>query len=398
MNTIILIVSLFLSASRGAETGVIDAELVSAKNEFGFKVLSTLVSSAPQENVFISPYSIATALTMTYNGAAGSTRTAMGATLGVGNLEIQRLNTGEKFLAARLKSSKPDLELLIANSLWARKEVAFNPAFLNTNKEFYQAEVATLDFKSPDAAKKINTWVKDKTKGKIDKVVDRIKPEAVLFLINAVFFKGRWQEKFDPGNTQDDKFYPDDAQPVPVKMMTRSGKFRYLETAELQAVELPYDEGKVSMLIFLPARGKLDSLIFYLSSSTWQEWRGRFRSREGTVWLPRFKMEYEKSLKEVLTELGMGVAFDLNQADFSLMGKGGPGFAIGDVKHKSFVEVNEEGTEAAAVTSVEMVLASVPPQPRFEMVINRPFLFAIQDNETGTILFLGAIRNPSAHN
>ncbi|NPV14372.1 serpin family protein [candidate division WOR-3 bacterium] len=398
MNTLILIFSLFLSASRGAETGVIDANLVSAKNDFGFRVLSTLVSSAPKENVFISPYSIATALTMTYNGSDGETRSAMAQALGIAGIELERLNTEEKFLSGQLKKDKPGVELLIANSLWARKGVTFNSAFLNTNKEFYQAAVAAIDFNSPDAPKKINNWVKDKTKGKIDKIVDQIKPEAVLFLINAVYFKGRWQEKFDPKMTGDDKFYPDYGNPVPVKMMTRSGKFRYLETEGLQAVELPYGEGEVSMLIFLPAAGKLDDLIAQLSSAFWQEWWGRFRSREGTVLLPRFKMEYEKSLRDVLIELGMGIAFDLNQADFSLMGKGGPGFAIGDVKHKSFVEVNEEGTEAAAVTSVEMVLAAVPSQPRFEMVVNRPFLFAIQDNETGAILFLGVVRNLSRGN
>lgn len=398
MNTIILIVSLFLSASRGAEAGVIDANLVSAKNDFGFRVLSTLVSSAPKENVFISPYSIATALTMTYNGSGGQTRGAMAQALGIAGIELQRLNTGEKFLAGQLKKDKAGVELLIANSLWARKGVTFNSTFLNTNKEFYQAKVAAIDFNTPDAPKKINSWVKDKTKGKIDKIVDQIKPEAVLFLINAVYFKGRWQEKFDPKMTRDDKFYPDNSDPVLVKMMMRSGKFRYLETDAFQAVELPYGEGEVSMLIFLPAAGKLDDLIAQMSSAFWQEAWGRFRSREGTVWLPRFKLEYEQSLRDVLIELGMGIAFDLNQADFSLMGKGGPGFAIGDVKHKTFVEVNEEGTEAAAVTSVEMVLASVPPQPRFEMVVNRPFLFAIQDNETGTILFLGVVRNPSGGN
>ncbi len=398
MNTIILIVSLFLSASRGAETGVIDANLVSAKNDFGFRVLSTLVRSAPKENVFISPYSIATALTMTYNGSGGQTRSVMAQTLGIAGIELQRLNAGEKFLAGQLKKDKPGVELLIANSLWARKWVTFNSAFLNTNKEFYQAEVAAIDFNSPDAPKKINNWVKDKTKGKIDKIVDQIKPEAVLFLINAVYFKGRWQEKFDPKMTRDDKFYPDNGSAVVVKMMMRSGKFRYLETDAFQAVELPYGEGEVSMLIFLPAAGKLDDLIAQLSSAFWQESRGRFQSREGTVLLPRFKLEYEQSLRDVLIELGMGIAFDLNQADFSLMGKGGPGFAIGDVKHKTFVEVNEEGTEAAAVTSVEMVLASVPPQSRFEMVVNRPFLFAIQDNETGAILFLGEVRNPSGGN
>lgn len=394
MNYIILTVALFLSASRAAEKGVPDARLVLAKNDFGFKVIASLVQSSPEENVFISPYSIATALSMTYNGAGGETRTAMAKVLGVAGIELERLNTEERVLAKLLKKDKPGVELLIANSLWARKGVVFNPGFMKTNKEFYQAEVATLDFNSPDAANKTNNWVKNKTKGKIDKIVDQIKPEAVLFLINAVYFNGRWQERFDPKNTREDKFYLENEPPVPVPMMMRSGKFRYLETAEFQAVELPYGDGEMSMLIFLPALGvKLDSLITRLSSAAWQEWWNRFRSRQGVVHLPRFKLTYETSLKEVLVKLGMGIAFDLNRADFSLMGKNRPGFAIGDVKHKSFVEVNEEGTEAAAVTSLEMVLAAVP-EGRFEMIVNRPFLFAIQDHETGTIVFLGAVRSP----
>lgn len=398
MNIIILTVTLFLSASRAAEKSVPDARLVLTKNDFGFKVLGALVQSSPAENIFISPYSIATALSMTYNGAGGETRTAMAKVLGVAGIELERLNTGERLLAELLRKDNPGVELLIANSLWARKGIVFNPGFLKTNKEFYQAEITTLDFNHPAAANKINNWVKDKTKGKIDKIVDQIKPEAVLFLINAVYFKGRWQERFDPKNTREDKFYLEDEPPVPVPMMMRSGKFRYLETAQFQAVELPYGDGKMSMLIFLPAVGvKLDSLITRLSSATWQEWWNRFRSRQGAVHLPRFKITYETSLQEVLVKLGMGLAFDLNRADFSLMGKNRPGFAIGDVKHKSFVEVNEEGTEAAAVTSVEMVMAAVPAE-RFEMIVNRPFLFAIQDNETGVIVFLGAVKSPGKDN
>lgn len=385
-----------MGAAPRIENVTVDGTLVSAKNAFGFKVFGALTRAPLQENVFIAPFSVATALAMTCNGAAGETRNAIARTLGVTDISVARLNRAEKTLAGRLKKADERVELLVANSLWARKGIAFNPAFIKINREFYQAEVTALDFNRPDAPGTINAWVKERTRGRIQKIVNQIKPEAVLFLINAVYFKGKWRNEFDPAATREGDFYPGDGATVRVKMMQRSGRFLYCAGDGFQAVELPYGSGKFSMFIFLPAQEVgLDNFLSQFTFDNWGVWLGMFRSSEGTLRLPRFKIEYERSLNDVLTELGMGIAFDLQRADFSAMGRGP--FAIGDVKHKSFVEVNEEGTEAAAVTSVEMVLASVP-HGRFEMTVDRPFVFAIQDNDTGLILFLGAVVNPAAVN
>lgn len=387
---IILTVSLFLSAPSVAQPGVQVVDLSGEKNRFGFKLLAELITEPGAKNIFISPYSITTALTMTYNGAAGETKTTMAKTLGITAMTQEELNNKERALGTALQSGK-DVELLIANSLWARKGVGFNSQFIKTNRDFYRAEVTTLDFNRPDAVVRINNWVKEKTRGKIERIVQQIKPEAVLFLINAVYFKGKWQEEFDPKATYEADFRVPGAEKRRVMMMRRSGKFHYFETPEFQAVELPYGDARVSMLVFLPQE-EMDLVDFVkgLTPEKWQTWRAEFRSADGDLSLPRFKLEYEKGLKEVLQKFGMGVAFDLERADFSPMVKGGQRVAIGEVKHKTFVEVNEVGTEAAGVTSVEMVLASVPRE-RFSMVVDRPFFFAIQDNDTGVLLFLGAV-------
>ncbi len=391
---IILIISLISSAPRTVANEVNIVELVPTINDFGFRIFPVLAQSPVKDNVFISPYSIATALKMTYNGAGTETREAMARCLGISEIPVAQLNAGEQMLAERLMNIDPKVELIIANSLWARKEITFNRKFLDVNRNFYRAEITALEFEDPNTADKINNWVKNKTRGKINKIVDRIKPEAVLFLINAIYFKGKWQNQFDQQDTRDDDFYLTDGMRQQVKMMRQSARFNYLETDDFQAVELPYGNGRTSMFIFLPRETVgLDGFLKRLTLDNWQVWLSLFVSREGELLLPRFKMEYKTSLNDALTQLGMGIAFDLERADFSLMGTGQRRFAIGDVKHKSFVEVNEEGTEAAAVTSVEMVLAAVP-QNRFRMVVNRPFFFLIRDNEMGTVLFLGAVVNP----
>ncbi len=364
-----------------------------AKNQLGFKLLSGLTQGKTDENVLISPYSIATALVMTYNGAAGETRTAMAKTLGIEGIGLEELNQGERGLAAGLRQSDARLQLVIANSLWARKGVVFNSGFINRVKKFYSAEANVLDFNSPEAIVKINSWVRERTHGRIERIVEHIAPELVLYLINAVYFKGKWQEGFDPKQTYEADFQVPEGTKKRVMMMRRSDRFGYLAADGFQAVRLPYGDGKMSMVVMLPAESlSLDWLIAQLTSENWQKWQGEFETKQGEVGLPRFKIEYEQSLKEVLKALNMALAFDLARADFSEMSPRS-GIAIGDVRHKGFIEVNEEGTEAAAVTSVEMVMTAMPVD-RFRMVCDRPFLFAIQDKASGALVFLGAVVKP----
>jgi serpin B len=390
---LLLILSLFASPLRGTESKASGVSLVPAKNRFGFKLFCALVEAGIKHNLLISPFSITTALSMTNNGAAGETRAAMARCLEIEGVNLDELNEEEKSLAAGLQNSDARVQLLIANSLWARKGVAFKSGFLKRVKQFYQAEATVLDFASRDAPDKINGWVRQKTRGRIDRIVNQITPEVVLFLINAVYFKGKWQEEFDPKLTAESDFHLIEGTTERVLMMSRSGRFDYLLGEGFQAVALPYGEGRFSMVVLLPDESLgLNGLILKLNNENWQRWQAGLVSRQGEVKLPRFKMEYEQSLKEVLKRLDMAVAFDLERADFSEMSSQS-GIAIGDVKHKSFIEVNEEGTEAAAVTSVEMVMSALPVD-RFRMVVDHPFIFAIQDNATGAIIFLGAVVKP----
>ncbi|MEO0025944.1 MAG: serpin family protein [candidate division WOR-3 bacterium] len=390
----LLVLALFSSPLRGANPPVAPELLAAAKNRFGFALVNELAAVQPAENLLISPYSIATALTMTANGAAGETKNVMLKTLSLSGIRTEELNTGEKNLLDSLITARRNVTLEIANSIWARQGIAFKSAFRQGLQHFYSAELFTLDFNSPDAASRINSWVSRRTHDKIRSIISRINPEHALFLINAVYFKGKWQQPFDPQLTAEDIFYLPDNRTVRVQMMHRSGKFSYFAGAGFEAVEMPYGQGKISMFLLLPEeKTGLPALLKQLTPENWSAWRARFASRQGEIALPRFRIEYEQSLKPALSQLGMGLAFDLNRADFSAMCSQ-PRLAIGDVKHKSFIEVNEEGTEAAAVTSVEMVMTAIPVNT-FNLVFNRPFLFLIQDNTTGTILFIGTVVHPA---
>ncbi len=372
--------------------------LVAATNRFGFDLLQKLIGGAPTENLLISPASIATALAMTYNGAGDDTARAMAGTLGVQGLTLAEVNQAHAALWADLAQADPLVTFAAANSLWARLGIPFLPDFMQRNREFYQAEVANLNFSDPQAAPTINTWVSEQTHGKITEIVSPpINPLAILFLINALYFKGQWQQQFDRAATQPGVFHGLADQPC--DLMRQSGKFRYLAGPDFQAISLPYGAGRFSLYVFLPAVkvGLAGFLARWLpqAADRWNEWMREFREQDGVIALPRLKIAYSKSLNAALKALGMAVAFDNTAADFSAMcpdATGGLVF-IADVRHKTFMEVNEEGTVAAAVTKVEMWLRSLPPPP-FEMVVDRPFFCAIRDDVTGAILFAGVVVSP----
>lgn len=369
--------------------------LVAANNEFGFDLFTQLRSQDKDKNVFISPLSIATALAMTYNGAAGETHLAMKRVLKYGSMNHAELNQSSAALMAKLKNSDPKIELLIANSLWVRQGVQFNPAFLDRNRQFFGAEIAALDFGKPKAVQTINGWVSQNTKGKIPKIIEQITGDQVMFLINAVYFKGQWQKKFDPALTQNLPFHLLAGKTKQTQMMAQSGSYQYLKGENFQALSLPYGQGGASIYLFLPdEKYSLNSLLSGLNYQKWQQWMTGFRNSPGDVKLPRFKMDYSRDLNNPLTAMGMGVAFNRGKADFSGIRQQKDLF-ISQVKHKAVIEVNEEGTEAAAATSVGISITSVRPvQQRFSFIADRPFLLAIRDQQTGAILFMGAVFEP----
>lgn len=383
-----------LKGSEGLAAPVeeLDQRLVDANNGFGFQLYNELILEKPDANLLISPSSIITALAMTYNGADGETREAMAKVLKLEEMSMDEVNKAFADLLTILQNPDPEVELAVANSLWAREGVDFYEEFLNRNREFFNAEIAALNFDDAGAADIINSWVKEKTRDKIDGIVEPpINPETILFLINAIYFNGEWSVPFDPDHTKDFEFKSADGTKSDHLMMFRNDDFRYFKNDLFQAVSLPYGKNeRVSMYIFLPAEERgLDQLYAELTSANWNSWVSSFSTMEGELGLPRFSFEYETSLNDALNALGMGIAFDENAADFSGMRPTPPSLFISEVKHKTFIDVNEEGTEAAAVTSVEVGVTSMPET--FSMVADRPFFFAIADDMTGTILFMGSV-------
>lgn len=370
-----------------------DTKLILANTKFGFKLFEEVLKQENNKNVFISPASVAIALDMTYNGANGSTQRAMAKALELQGLSLQEINSSNAALKQLLENSDPEIQLNIANSLWANQGVKFNPDFIKKNQDFYQAKVTNLNFQDPNSVSKINNWVSESTRGRIDKIVEKIEPDQVLFLLNAIYFKGKWTNEFDKQQTVQQPFYLTSGTQKQHPMMSQKGKYKYYENEQFQAASLPYGkDGKFSFYVFLPKKNSnLKSFYENLNAENWEKWISQFSLREGLIRLPRFKMDYEITLNTALEALGMGEAFT-NQADFSQMGQN---CQISEVKHKTFVEVNEEGTEAAATTSVGFtaVSATVNQQP-FQMIVDRPFFCAIRDNQTGSILFMGAILDP----
>ncbi len=373
-------------------------KMANAYTSFGFDLYSKIVQARSDENVLISPASVAIALAMTYNGAAGETERAMATTLGLGDTDLREVNDANKSLISELEKSIEKVELNIANSIWARKGITFKKDFLSGNERYFGADVRSLDFTDPASPSVINGWVKEKTKGKIDKIVDAVTGDAIMFLINAIYFKGAWTREFDKGKTEEEPFYVPGGTTKKIPMMRQSGKYLYLENDDFQAISLPYGDKRMSMFVFLPAKEvNLKAFHESLTAENWATWMAGFHMRDGQILLPRFKIEFETKLKDVLIDLGMGDAFNARRADFSRMITHPEENAyIHNVIHKTFAEVNEEGTEAAAVTSVEMVLTSAQIQEEpFRMVVDRPFFFAIRDSRTGLLLFTGSVVDPS---
>jgi serine protease inhibitor len=371
---------------------MLDNPLTAANTRFAFKLFAELVKREPDQNVFISPASVALALGMVYNGAAGETRRGMAEALGLAGLSLDEVNRAAAELLAP-KTIDPQVRLAVANSLWGRRGIVFDREFLRRCVEFYNAEVEALDFADSHAPAIINAWVRKHTDGKIEKIVDRIDGAAILVLLNAIYFKGNWTRQFDRRRTEERAFHLLGGKQKRHPLMTQAGEYRYCEGKGFQAVRLPYGSERLSMYVFLPdQRAGLAGFQQSLGDANWSAWMPQFRKTEGTIALPRFKLEYEVTLNEALKTLGMAAAFEPRRANFEGMGAGA--LNIDEVRHKTFVEVNEEGTEAAAVTAVTMMRASFVPKRTFTMVVDRPFFCAIRDDQSGAILFMGAIVDP----
>jgi serine protease inhibitor len=392
---LLLVTALIASAAGQPAAPVPTPELARADNRFGLTVFNQLTAARPQENVFISPLSIALALQMTMHGAAGATYDAMAGTLGVAGFERDDVAAGNRALRDELAVADKKVRLEIANSLWLRKGVKLNPQFVTDCNKYYKAAVTALDFANADAVTTINDWVSKHTNGRIEQIVSQLQPEDILVLVNAIYFKGSWAKEFDAKLTAPRDFNFASGSAAQRQMMQRSDQFQYKSDAVMQAVALPYGEGRISMYIFLPRdKGGLGRVMEGVEAENVSALFDGFTTRKGEVVLPRFKLEFEQSLAKTLMKLGMEPAFT-PRANFSDMLVPPTTAMISDVLHKTFIEVNEEGTEAAAVTGVVMTLTAMPPrEEKFSLVCDHPFLCVIRDDATGSILFLGAIYDP----
>ncbi len=343
-------------------------------------------------NFMVSPLSLSMALMMTSNGAAGDTKSAMRATLHLDGYGDEEVNAYYKKLKEALLKTDPSTKLSIANAIFTNQLVDIRKAFINTNQTYYDATVRKVNFSDPATVGIINGWASEHTNGLIKKVIDKTDPLDLMYLLNAIYFKGIWTTQFDKKNTSRKTFVQEDGERATVDMMHQTANFNYTVDATFQLVQLPYGNQAFSMMVLLPVEGiSLGEAVTVLSGDGyWGRLQSRLSEADVVLSLPKFKTEYSKKLNDVLTTMGMGIAFS-DQADFS--GMSDYSAKISFVKQDTYISTDEEGTEAAAVTTVGVVITSFP-QPR-EVIFNanRPFLYLIQENSTGAILFMGAVKH-----
>jgi serpin B len=370
--------------------------VIEGNNKFALELYQKLQSQ--QGNLFLSPYSISTALAIAYAGAKDQTADQMAKTLNFPVDKRFHKTFGQIIKRLNAQGQKGVFELVVANALWGQKDFKFLPDYLALVKTDYEGNLEQVDFKTQteDARKTINAWIENKTK---DKIKELIKPGSLdpltrLVLTNAIYFKGKWAKQFKPESTQDAPFTLSGGEKSTVPMMNQKERFGYTENELLQVLEMPYIDDDLSMVVLLPRKiDGIKELEKQLNADNLKGWMSALHKREVQVFFPRFKMTSEFGLAQILSAMGMPDAFS-GKADFSGM-TGNRDLFISAVIHKAYVDVNEEGTEAAAATGVVMRLTSVePPPPVFRA--DHPFIFLIRDNHTGSILFLGRLESPKS--
>lgn len=375
----------------------LDKRIVQASNAFGLQLYREVSRSQEGENVFLSPLSISSALAIVYNGAEGNTREAMAKTLGLSEIAREDSSHGYRVLLDLLNHpTDSGVELSVANSIWKRQGNLFHEKFLQQSRTDFNAEVSELDFKSSKSVDTMNNWVKQQTNGKIQDIVEEINPLTMLYVLNAVYFDGVWTVPFLPDSTTKGQFHISPSDVVSVDMMSGGGHFEYVKEAGYEAIKLPFGKQEsTSMVILLPEEGAegLHHLRERLVNDPTLITKP-YDVQQGGMQMPKVNFEYDVDLNEMLQALGMSEAYDRVHADFSGMAPEPPNLFIGDVRHKTFLDINEQGTTAAAATKVEMLAGSAPPMDPFQMKIDRPFILSIVDKDTGSILFVGTVVNP----
>ena len=374
--------------------------VIDANNQFAFDLYSEYKEE--KGNIFFSPYSVSTALTMTYEGAMGKTAEEIQAVLRIPkDDEIRRLESAKIY--DQINKNNNDYKLSTANALWAQKDYIFLEEYINNVEKYYGGKTTNLDFIAETETSRviINDWVEDQTNDKIKNLISKgaLDDRTRLVLTNAIYFKGTWILQFDKKDTKDENFKTDLGQTIKVPMMKLIGdsaRFNYAEVDKTQILELPYEGEDLSMLLILPEEDNLKKLERSISAEKLSDWRSALKKQRVDVYIPKFKFETKYFMAETLKEMGISDAFVFGAADFSQM-DGTKDLYISDVIHQAFVEVNEEGTEAAAATAVIMTWGSVGGEKAITPVFraDHSFIFIIQQKETGNILFIGRVSDPN---
>ncbi|MBN2666740.1 MAG: serpin family protein [Bacteroidales bacterium] len=406
-QTFFLIIMLFLlSCSKKEEDPVTDpvpidlteaqAIIIESGNEFAFDIFGKVIEKAePVQNVMISPLSISYALSMTINGAAGETSDAMQEALRISGIDTETLNKSYKALTDALLTIDKRVLISIANSVWTEDDFEVKKAFTDVLTSYYDAEAQSFDIDDPLAPGLMNNWIEDKTNGLIKEMISKLPDNTVMLLINAIYFKGQWKLKFDESKTVDEAFFTTGSSQVTVPMMKQKKDFKVYEENGFKIAEFPYGQGNYVMDVILPDEKEgLNNTLAIINSRDYELWVDQMAEQEIVVSFPRFKYGYKRSLKDILSDMGMGIAFTDN-ADFSNISEQFD-LLLNDVAHQTFIETNEEGTEAAAATVVTVGTTSMPPPP-LEFKMDHPFLYIIRETSTNSILFMGRVSDPSVN-
>lgn len=402
LRYILFIQLLFLSTCREAPMDTTKVEvrqltkseskLVNASERFSFSIFQNINKSLQNENIFISPLSISYALGMTLNGAKSGTYDSMRQTLYISSLSQDEVNESYRSLIGLLSGVDPEVKFNLANAIFYRNTINFKNEFINVNKKYFDAFVQGLDFTNPKSVDIINSWANEKTEGKIPNILEQIPDNIIMYILNAIYFKGNWKFAFDKKLTKDDWFKKSTTDSVICKMMYNSINSKYYEDKDLQIIELPYANGAYCMIIFLPQKD-INEVIKILNPDKVNQMLEKMSDNYVNLYLPKFKLKFNISLKDALINMGMRIAFDPDLSDFRNIYEGIEKAYISDVKHSTYVDVYEEGTEAAAVTSVEIGITSIREEKI--MRCDKPFVFLIKEKNSNSILFIGKLLDPS---
>jgi serine protease inhibitor len=370
--------------------------LIESANGFAFDIFSQVLNSANEnENVMISPLSISYALSMTVNGAKGDTRDAMLEALRLKGISIDAINSSYKNLTRALLAVDKRVLMSIANSVWIENDFTVKKSFTDILTDYYNADEKTFDINDASAPDKINAWIEDNTNGLIKKMIDKLNDNTVMLLINAIYFKGKWKSQFEESKTIQMPFFKSGGNQINVPMMKQKTDFSVYEGNGFILAEFPYGQGNFVMDVILPdEQGGLSNTVASVSDESFNAWLSLMNERETDVSFPRFKYGFKKTLKDVLTDMGMGIAFT-NGADLSNI-TDQYDLLINEVTHQTYIETNEEGTEAAAATVVDIGIVSMPP-PALVFKMDHPFIYIIRETTTNSIIFMGRVADPSVN-